>query len=324
MPDNVTDSNVTSLPIWTRYQAPLTAWLAIVMVLSIFGFLLNLVLLLTIITSKNLRTGAGALIAHAIFLDGLVCFPVIPLLSSFVWTAQYYTPPIDVCRWIMLLFYITVWASNWAPLPVAANRFVAICLPHLYERSVSKAKLPYVILFTWMVSISCSLLLFFGVSVRFQSTKPWGNCGSIVNKPADFAIITAVCTTFPTVLEGVAYIALFAISYTRNFTRGRRISAVEVPQGMEVGGVRAQRVQARRVRSAKMLFAAYVWSTICHMLSPILISTAPVLYRGEPFVPLVGRAVLLLGYATSPVSIRKTMHNSFRFPIDRNFAAKVV
>lgn len=300
---NVTNGTVTDITIWTRYHVSLTAWFSIIVFLSIFGLFSNLTLFVTIVSSKKLRSGSGALIAHSIFWDGLMCFPVIPLVAATLWAAQYHLPPESVCRWFMLLFYFIVWTSTWAPVPIAANRFVAIFFPHFYGKSVSRTTLPYIILFSCTISVSCSLVLFFGVGAKFESTRPWGTCGSTITKPTDFAIIMAMCTTLPTVLQGAAYIPLFAVSYTRNWFQRRKVSAVPAILGVDKVRLPLQGIQARRFRTTQMVFAAYVWSTICYMLSPILLSAAPVLYRTEPFIALFIRAVLLLGYATSPVSI---------------------
>lgn len=300
---NETTTSEIRVPPWIQYRTFHTIWFFFSCVLSISGTTLNFVLFFGIVFSKKLRTGSGALIAHSVFIDAIVSALAIPLITVPMWTAQYGQPSGNQCRWSGLFFYALVWASNWAPVPIAANRFVAICIPHLYDRiCYSKILFVLVVTFSWTVPLACSLLYFFEVSANFQSVKPWDACGQIVTMPREFSAITAVCTSFPMAVEGAAYISLFGYSYLKTVLRRRMVRTVVTSVEHTGNTLRLLALHNRRLRVTKMVFAAYVWSTVCYMSAPIMISAASALMGSHAFIILVVLVLLQLGYATSPVS----------------------
>lgn len=297
------NSTFPLIPAWTQYSVLFPLWFAIVVFLSVFGSALNYLLFAALVSSRKLRTGSGALIAYAIFLDGVMCAPVLPLLIASTWMGQYGFLSDYLCGWFMLIFCIVVWTSTWAPVPIAFNRFVAVCFPHFYDACVSKNKVALVIIFSLTISISCAVPMYFDVSAKFVATNPWGACGSIVTQASSFALITAMGTTVPTVCQGAAYVSLFLISSARHFFRRREVSAIQRASVVDGRGARSAALQRRRFRTTKMVFATYVWLTLCYMVTPIVLTAAPMAYRNYPMVSLVIRGLLLLGYATSPVRV---------------------
>lgn len=289
--------------VWVYYQIPFTVWFGIMLFLSIFGAALNYLLFAAIISTRKLRTDSGALIAYTILLDGAMCAPVLPLLTASTWMGQYGFPSDTLCRWFMVIFCVVVWTTTWAPLPIAVNRFVAVCCPHYYDSCVSKNTLPPVILFSWTISLCCAVSMFLEIGAKFGATKPWGACGGTVTQPASYTLLTAMGTTVPTVIQGAIYLALFMIYYARKFSRSREVSAIQNPAGVDGSGMRSAALQRRRFKVTKMVFAAYLWATACYMSTPVVPVAAPQAYHTYPMVSLVTRALLLLGYATSPVRI---------------------
>lgn len=301
---NSTNTSDVRVPPWIQYNTFLTAWFSLINLFSILGAALNLLLFCGIISSRRLRSGSGALIAHSVFIDALVCALANPLMSTSIWAAQYGVPAEIRCRFIVIIFYVLVFTGNWVAVPLAANRFVAICLPHFYDKIChSKPLFVFFVTFSWTVSFACSLLYFFGITGKFESVRPWNGCGQTVIKPQEFGIITAVCTSFPTALQGVAYTSLFAYVYVKKLLRRREITNTALSFEQTGNKLRILALHRRRLRVTKMVFVAYVWSTVCYMSAPVAVSAGPELIKSRPFILLVVAVLLQLGYATSPVSV---------------------
>lgn len=308
---NSTSPNLTPSPPWIQHHSFITGWFAIVNLLSVFGTGLNFLVFFGIVSSRKLRTGSGALIAHSIFIDGIMCAFAIPLLSVTTWIPQYAPPSTNLCRWFGWVFYGSVWASNWASVPIAANRFVALCFPHFYDKICqSKAIFAAAVIFSWTISYGCSLIFVFGIGGKFDSIQPWRGCGQAVVDPSKFSLVTAVCTSLPTVSQGVVYISLFAHTYLQKFFGRLKVTSIAASEEQTGQRLRLLALRNRRLRLTRMVFAAYVWSTVCYMCAPITLSAAPVVMKTNLYLPLIFRAFLQVGYATSPVSI-----SSRNFPV---------
>lgn len=148
----------------------------------------------------------------------------------------------------------------------------------------------------WVIAYICNLFLFFGFGGSYRSTKPWGSCG-IRPLPSSrvYPIVTAVCVTIPFCLEGAIYSVIFISDRVRTFRRHN-----QVHNQLTVDTAGAQRFM-RRYKIAKMLFVAYVWYCVCFLPAPIASSLFPKMYSTDPVCQIFTRALLLCGYATTPV-----------------------
>lgn len=294
----MTNSSAAVAPVWVTHHTWLTAWFVIMISLCIFGALLNFLLFSAIVSSKKLRSGSGLLIAHAILVDSLMCSVVIPPIIASTWIPQYVLPSKNMCRVIMLIFYGAAWSSNWALVPIAANRFIAVCFPHQYNCWVTRPCRLIIVVCGWLVSIACALAVFFGVGAELTPIKPWEACGPLVTDRTSYIALTLVGTTVPALLQGATYLSLFTYASIQKVVRRKKVN------GSVVNGnrLRIQALQSRRVRTTKMVFAAYVWSVVCNLTAPVASTASPVLFTSEPLLSLLSRMILLVGYATSPVS----------------------
>lgn len=240
-------SSITSSP-WIQYRTFLIVWYATSVLLSIFGTALNFLLFCGIVSSRRLRTGSGALIAHSILVDAVLCAVILPLMYAATWTTQYGAHSENLCRWFMLALYALVWTHNWATVPIAFNRFIAIILPHFYSRLChSKPIFAAMVSFSWSISLGCSLIYFFRVSAKSEPVKPWGGCGQTITKPREFGLITAVGTSVPTALEGVTYVTLLVYTYLKRLLQHRRVTGISPSAGQTDSSLRSVALHQRRL-----------------------------------------------------------------------------
>lgn len=106
-------------------------------ILSLFGSFTNILLAITILSSKKLRFGCGSLIAHLLFINASLCLVHMPILS----VATYYFAPYreldgEFCSYTIMFYYSALYAVDWSSLFIAVHQFVAILLPHAYYRWV--------------------------------------------------------------------------------------------------------------------------------------------------------------------------------------------
>ncbi|XP_055337371.1 rhodopsin-like [Paramacrobiotus metropolitanus] len=306
--------NQSSLvPAWIIYSTTLQVWVAIIGILAIIGTSLNVPLFVTIATGSKLNTGSGALIAHLLFIESMLCSVWNPIICISMYTAHIKPLSHTFCQYALFGYYIFLHCANWSTLLLAINRFVAIMFPHQYSKVSSKPALLFSMSFGWMVAIGFNLPGFLGVSGDYVPIPPWGGCGTKVT--AQFAwfnaLLTGVLTSIPVSGVGLAYIVMFVkigVVWCRN-----RNAVVTKQKDDSSAGARHDRsvLQKRRFDSAKMLFISYLWYSLCYLPAPIASSVYPQAYASMPALQLALRGVLLMGYAFNPV-IYIAMNSEYR------------
>ncbi|XP_055340587.1 allatostatin-A receptor-like [Paramacrobiotus metropolitanus] len=305
------NSNLTlyDRSMWIEYHFFVTLWFAVMMGLSAVGAVANITLTITILSSEKLRSGCGVLIAHLLLVSATLCAVHLPLLT----VTTYYMAPkqplgITFCRVTVLFYFSTLYVVNWTAMLISINRFVAIVYPYKYNAHFASYKVGFsLIALSWTVVLCCNFLVFFNHGGRFEATRPWGACGiTVIRNSMIYPMITVICVTFPTALEGVMYVAIFATVGWRALLRRRKIRHV-VERAIE----RRNSLVQKRYRSVKMLSVSYLWYSVCFMPAPIASSIFPHVYSSSPLLQLFLRVLLLCGYTTIPF-IYLALSNDYR------------
>lgn len=311
---NVTNVTTARYPMWKTHRGLLELWIACMLLIGTFGAALNALLFSAIVSSRKLRSGTGTLIAHSILLEATLCGLVLPLFTASFWTSLYYPPSKMMCQAVMGLLYTFVWAFNWSTVPVAVNRIIAICFPQNYSTGVAKRPLLVAILFTWTVSISCSTVVLSDTVAGVEVGRQWGGCKDVVRRPAIYGGFFALGATAPIALEGLMYGCLFSVTIVkRKFRIRRSVDDRQLSEADAASLRKSKIIRGRRLKVTQTVFAAYVWSAMCFMFGPIVVSAARSNPRLMALVPLVAPALILMGFATSPVRLMKPPNNSGRF-----------
>lgn len=300
------DQNITNITantvMWIRSTKLLKMWIGMMLSLSTVGAALNILLFSAIVSSRKLRAGSGTLIAHSIVIEAVLCAFALPLFTASYWLSLYEVPSAHICRFVFGTFYLFVYAFHWASVPLAANRFVAIFFPRSYGSCVARRPIFGAIIFTWTVSVGCMVLVISDAVSMSRPVPTWKGCGNQAKDRVIFAIFTGVGTSLPAVFEGILYVSLFTLPFLRAlFTAPGRTAVVPLFAAQNAGRQRLQVIHSRRVRVTQTVFAAYVWSEMCFMFGPIALTAIGGGLMGMVVIPLLGPALALLGYSTSPV-----------------------
>lgn len=301
----MSDRNATNTTAkdWALEHIWLELWVAMMLILAAFGAALNCLLLFIIVSTRKLRTGSGALIAHSIFLETVLCAAALPLFTAAFWTSLYYPPSSTMCRAVFAVVYTFTYASHWATIPVAINRFVAICYPQNYGSFVSRRFLLCAILFSWTIALCCMGGMI-SDPVSISMTIASGGCVNAPKRPKIYFGLSSIGTTVPAFIEGVIFVSLFTIPWMQKIFNGQGRIAGEPASVTEAANLqKLQAIRARRLRVTQTVFAAYVWSEVCYMLGPIVLT----IVSGNKWmmlaVLLFSPALNLLGYSTCPVRV---------------------
>lgn len=125
---------------------------------------------------------------------------------------------------------------------------------------------------------------------------------SQILQPKPYGVISAANTTFPCLLQGVTYVALFSFTYFQRLLRRRVLSAAGHPVLTAEGNrLRTRDLSQRRLKTAKMLFAAYAWYSVCYMAAPIATNVTGAMVTSTPLLQHFLRALFVCGHSTSSV-----------------------
>ncbi|XP_055346102.1 uncharacterized protein LOC129593689 [Paramacrobiotus metropolitanus] len=246
-------------------------WLIVFAIVCGMGTILNGLIFFAVVTQRSLQTGSGWLIAHKQFLDGLICGVVFPLITSPVlnfWLGNA-LPAFD-CDFLIFHQLLLMQVGYWVALFLGVNRFVALLLPHSYSRVSNRRMLGVFFALSWIIAISSQLpgVLGFGL---LSGVSPF-----------------LICSTLQTL--GVLYVTIFAFVWRR-----RRRIANEGAPGL------SREVYDKKYAMAKLLFASYIWNTVCSQLPIILLLLIPPRMRVGPLMAYWMRTVVVCEYAANPV-----------------------
>lgn len=301
---NATNFSLPDFPLRRMHFAWYKLFIATMFLLAAFGAALNVLLFSAIVSSRKLRSGSGTLIAHSIFLETIICAFVLPFLTAIHWASLYYAPTKNICRAALGAFYTAVWGFNWSSLFLAANRFAAVCFPSKYAACVTKRCLLAAISFSWSIATGCMVGLTLDTVASLEENRMWGGCSENVRQPQVHGILTSLGTSVPAVLEGLLYGCLFVVPLVRKSFRVRA-GVADVSASNDAHQKRSEVIRRRRQRKTLTVFAAYLWSEACFMFGPISFSVGRGNVGMMELAPLLAPALILLGYATSPVSSPK-------------------
>ncbi|XP_055346104.1 green-sensitive opsin-1-like [Paramacrobiotus metropolitanus] len=286
------DSAATNVSLPTnsvfRVTSNATIWLAVYALICGFGIILNCFLLVVILTQRKLQTGSGWLIAHKQILDVILCAIIFPIMISPVINLYVNIEGLTVnCVWAQFVQLTLMQVGYWTAFFLGVNRLFALLLPHKYSVIAAKPSLVGCIAFSWFIVLVCDIPTLFNIGMKFGVTV--NSCGIL--GPTDnftYIVMTAFGQYIPVVLSGVIYITIFL---TIRIKMSSRVGAA---------GQRSD-VSRRRVVIAKLLFASYIWNTVCSQLPIALIQLVPRSAGNRALLSLWLRTIHALEYAANPM-----------------------
>lgn len=178
------NDTLAKTPVWLIYLSELTIWYKVMIFLTIVGTVSNFLLIVTIFSSRKLRSGCGALIANLHLLLLFQCTINMPIVFIAMYQVSLDNPPSKTfCRWTFFVYYVIVQVIDWADMMVGINRFVAICFPFSYPKWTSRRVLISMVVISWIPGLVICLCFLFGVGGMFRPLPPWGGCGIALFSP---------------------------------------------------------------------------------------------------------------------------------------------
>lgn len=192
-------------------------WYGLMIFLSLTGSLLNLFLGITILFSRNLRSGCGALIANLHFIIFLQCSFGIPSVFIPTYEASVTGPVSNLfCRMSFFPFFVLLPVADWSDMMIGINRFVAICFPFSYSKWTTKPVLISMMTISWIPGIALGFCCVFNFGASFRMILPWGSCGVVPSTRIMSHIISILGVSFPVVVLGTntkAYYDILVIMF---------------------------------------------------------------------------------------------------------------
>ncbi|OQV16762.1 hypothetical protein BV898_09119 [Hypsibius exemplaris] len=275
------------------------SWFIFTVLVSFSGSLLLVLLLLTSFRRRELRSGARVLIIHLMVMQLLICSVLSPVQTIATYeTLLAHHIRLD-CPPLQLLQIGTMYAENWASTLLAVNRYVAVVIPHHYQRMLTKQVLTLMITLPWLMGIGITAPLLFGIGGLFVWAPEAGICYPRSTGGPYGTVLVAVGAYTPLVLIGVCYMTLFV-----RIGVGRRSNMIGLAWTASggVANVRTRKARRRQISMTNMLVVMFLWHCLCFLPSPILSTTFPQVFTGNFMLQLwVTKTLVICGYAVSPV-----------------------
>ena len=274
-------------------------WFATSVSISVFGSLMLILTLASSVRNTKLYQGSKVLIVHLLLLQLSMCGIIFPLLHANQFSRFLGTNFTLYCPLFYVMEIGIIHTENWASLLLCVNRYVAIALPHHYEKIIKKRALYAMVIIPWLIGIGNSFPLLFGYALTFIKF-PNGSCEIAMKDDIFGAVIWAGIGAYtPLTLIGVIYIVLFV---RLAVCRG---TVVEKADNKDISG-KSDRLKKRRERKlvlAKILMTSYFWHCVCFIPAPVVFTLFPELVAKFAMLPnwLIG-TLIPCGYAASPVS----------------------
>ncbi|XP_055356489.1 G-protein coupled receptor 151 protein-like [Paramacrobiotus metropolitanus] len=265
----------------------LTLWAACDLSSCIIGSFASLLVVILILSRRQLRHGCGLIIVHSLIANLLLC-----AISFVISCALLYRKSIGLgaihphhCKPIMWLQMALRCAVNWLEVLITLNRLIAIYFPHHYRVSSGKRVTAWTVAGVWLVSALYALPAWFDVGAKYALT-PLGHCAIAVNPDNLGALNNVFGAYLPIALTAVC----FGVIYGKLVVRKRNPDARD-----KSGSVK------RRARVIPMLFAAFLWNAACFLTMPVTLSSSPNVFVTEPALVLLFMTLTVLGYSMQPV-----------------------
>ncbi|OQV12417.1 hypothetical protein BV898_13293 [Hypsibius exemplaris] len=279
-------------------SSALRVWFILTISVSLFGSVLLVLLLSASCRFRELLLrGSCILIFHSMLIQLLICAVICPILNISSYLTLINNTTLVHCPTLIFFNTASDHTDNWAALFLAVNRFVAIVSPHHYDAWVSRKVLICMIIIPWLIGISDSLPVYFGIG------------GQTIIGPAGCAFETDVDGFYGTlwfVIGAYIPIGLMGIIYTILFVRigtaNRNRPNLAVPFEPNGQNARLSTTQKRQISIAKMLIGSFAWYCICFLPGPIIVSLFPGVYAVDQMLRLWISGLLgLCGFAGCPI-----------------------
>jgi hypothetical protein len=163
------------------------------------------------------------------------------------------------------------------------------------------------------------------VGANFLLAPPYGACTTRANGGVYGTIWVVIGAYIPLAAMGFVYVMLFSrLALTQCSNSSVAIGSVRElqkngPHQSSGSNGPSERTLKRKISSAKMLVASYVWYCICFLPGPLILTEFPHLFARYPMLShWMLRSLLLCGYAVSPVSLICEMTDNGLCPIGSN------
>ncbi|GAV01993.1 hypothetical protein RvY_12614-2 [Ramazzottius varieornatus] len=275
----------------------------LLLLLSLTFGLFNLVCFVTVLTTKNLRGGAGILLGHMMLVEATMCLLFFPISQVFVYV---HLRSVPTCRIFMFFFALVNNVGFYNILILAVNRFIAINLPlHYHKLSTAKCNAAFV-LTSWVVCITLNLPMEFNGGVGHYGVNPvYGGCITEVVRPELFDYKTLhsyLAIYFPLAMTGL----LYGCVLLKQLSKCKRITPASQMTTREAGIIK------RKLRIFWMLLVSYVLYAFCFLTYPVLTRALPDTVSKYPMLPLWILLIVVCGYFVHPVRVLQSLDSSLR------------
>ncbi|GAU92583.1 hypothetical protein RvY_04645-2 [Ramazzottius varieornatus] len=284
-----------------KYRDLVIVYVVICLFICVFGAVSNSICLISIYLYPRLRHRGNILVGHLVLLNVVLCSTVYSLssvsllLRGLRWL---YLPP-NFCNWVEY-YYFCIHCLVWHECFLAMNRFIAVMLPHHYNRIASKRAILLTIFLGYLVPFTLNVYASSTTVPTFSANPPFGGCLFNLHSNTIFQVIHGVLGVYiPMVVIGVAYsIVCIRVLVTKLYLKQKLTGSMK-----------------RRVIMAQMLFAAFLWFCLTYLPQPILTTFFKSIYLRYPISYFGVRWALAFGSSTSSVSVVASA-DSFQYDRD--------
>ncbi|OWA51017.1 hypothetical protein BV898_15519 [Hypsibius exemplaris] len=302
-----TSANRTSSPLnqtqfFAQYYTDFILSTVFGTLMCIFTFGSNLICLLAICLYPKLKRQRGnILVANLSVVTMLNSGTVLPISMASTLHRQYYDDlPEHFCDY-STYYYSTLHAFVWCECFIAFNRFVAIVFPYRYKIVASNKGIIASILLGYAIPILINASAFIVSPHMYVNALPFGSCRIDSKNSSIYPTFQSVTGVYlPLCVNGLLYLVVFAVVWARKFRlRHDTIVPFIVIRSPRPGS--STRVQSKRMRLARMLFASFIWNLLMFLPLPIMNNLVGDAYTQYPRLFFVIKYVTLLGAAGNTI-----------------------
>lgn len=175
------------------------------MVFAIFG---NVLVILAVQRTKNLRTTAAILVVNLALVDLSITVSIVPFVMTLAVTQEWVLPWV-MCRLTGFINAFLTAGQMMALLHISVNRYIAVAYPHSYETRCNKRGTICTVVLGWLYSLVWTSLPFYG----------WGKlgfiqgtlfCNILWSANMAYAItVHVMCYFIPSILSAVLYLGVY-------------------------------------------------------------------------------------------------------------------
>ncbi|OWA53947.1 hypothetical protein BV898_18371 [Hypsibius exemplaris] len=278
-------------------QRELSAWIATTLIISFFGVLNNILTLRVIWSVKLRKPGVSLLIFHFVAVNLLMCLVTLPTAILVVMGKRdgWFMIAGNSCSYFAVLYTINVSVVNWSDAGLAANRLVALYLPHRYRAWTRPAVSLAIILCCWLICVVIALP--FTLSAGGQGTvrSGLGMCNITPRgRFGDFLLSTH--TYVPYAISGIGSLLILWKFFSVSRLRNGDVAPYRTGHVVARHRMRTQ----RRLNMAKIVLLNFLWSVVCAFPGYVINSAFAFLYYKDPVGVLWVRTSAACQYVFTP------------------------